>query len=188
MQDIDAPEKDQPYGVAARAALVKLIGDRHVFVDVLDTDQYGRKVVKVFREPDQLDIVKALVRDGHVWVYRRTVHDQTLITLEEAARAGKRGIWALAPSDRVPPWQHRYYQRQKRKKTAVAGYHRSAPQFTFAALSERAEPGGFHQPVAQVARGVVIAPGAEGGGERGAGWPIVIPQPVEVADHFHAQH
>ena len=120
LQDIDAPEKDQPHGAAARTALVKIIGDRRVFVDVIEVDHYGRKVVRVFREPDRLEVAKALVRDGHAWVYRRTVHDRSLIQLEEAARAGKRGLWALPASDRVPPWQHRYQQRQHKKKTSVA--------------------------------------------------------------------
>lgn len=175
LQDIDAPEKDQPYGDTARSALVKIIGDRSVFVDVIETDHYGRKVVRVFREPDRLDIIKAMVRDGHVWVYRRTVHDRSLIELEAAARAQRRGLWSLQDSDRVPPWQHRYQQRQKSKKTAVAAW------------SERAEPGRFHQAIAPITAGIVIAPGAERGGEGGARWAVVVPQAIEVADHFHAE-
>jgi endonuclease YncB( thermonuclease family) len=178
LQDIDAPEKDQPYGSAARSALVNLIGDRKVFVDVLDTDRYGRKVVRVYREPDRLDVVKALVRDGHVWVYRRTVHDRSLIPLEDAARASHRGLWALPAKDLVPPWQHRYQQRRNRNRTSVA---------RVALGSESAQAGGFHQAIAPVAAGIVVAPGAESGGEAGAGWTVVIPQPIEVADHFYAQ-
>ena len=117
LQDIDAPEKDQPYGATARSALVKIIADRNVFVDVVETDHYGRKVVRVFREPDRLDIIKAMVRDGHVWVYRRTVHDRSLIELEETARAARRGLWSLPETDRVPPWQHRYQQRKNSRKS-----------------------------------------------------------------------
>lgn len=175
LQDIDAPEKDQPYGDTARTALLKIIGDRSVFVDVIETDHYGRKVVRVFREPDRLDIVKALVRDGHVWVYRRTVHDRSLIELEDAARAERRGLWSLPESDRVPPWQHRYQQRQNKKKTAVA------------AQLKGAEAGRFHQAIAPIAAGIVIAPGAERSGESGARWAVVIPQTIEVANHFHAE-
>lgn len=181
LQDIDAPEKDQPYGSAARTALVNLIGDRDVFVDVVDTDRYGRKVVRVYREPDRLDVAKALVRDGHVWVYRRTVHDPSLIDLEEAARANRRGIWALPSSDRVPPWEYRYHQRQKARRTSVAWLDDSSIQL------ERAQAAGFHQPVTQVATGVVIAPGGIARGETGAGWTVVVPQPVEVTDHFYTQ-
>lgn len=176
LQDIDAPEKDQPYGNAARAALVSIIGDRNVFVDVIEMDHYGRKVVKVFREPDRLDVIKALVRDGHVWVYRRTVHDPSLIALEDAARAARRGLWALPKDDLMPPWQYRYLRRKNKKAASVP-----------AALLERAEPGRFHQPITPVAAGIVVAPGAVIGGEGGAGWPVVMPQPVEIAGHFQRQ-
>jgi endonuclease YncB( thermonuclease family) len=203
LQDIDAPEKDQPYGATARSALVKIIADRSVFVDVVDTDHYGRKVVRVFREPDRLDIIKAMVRDGHVWVYRRTVHDRSLIELEEAARSARRGLWSLPESDRIPPWQYRYQQRKNSRKSAVAArliilWSKEAEALshdidvgpakgvTFAGL-ERAEAGGFHQTIAPVTAGIVIAPGAERGGEGGARWAVVIPQAVEVADHFQAE-
>ena len=175
LQDIDAPEKNQPYGNAARTALIKLIGERDVFVDVIETDRYGRKVVRVYREPDRLDVAKALVRDGHVWVYRRTVHDRSLIGLEETARASRRGLWALPTKDRVPPWQYRYQQRQKNQRTSAA------------LVLERAQAGGFHQSVTPVTAGIVIAPGAERRGESGARWTIVVPQPVEVADQLYAQ-
>jgi endonuclease YncB( thermonuclease family) len=185
LQDIDAPEKDQPYGKAARAALIGIIGDRQVFVDVLDTDRYGRKVVRVFREPDRLDVVKALVRDGHVWVYRRTLHDASLVKLEDTARAAQRGLWALPESDLVPPWQHRYQQRRKNKKktSSVALLDRQPLAWQL----ERAEPGRFHQAIAPITAGIVVAPSAVRGSEAGAGWAVVIPQPVEVAAHFQAE-
>lgn len=178
LQDIDAPEKDQPYGNAARTALIKLIGDRNVFVDVIETDRYGRKVVRVYREPDRLDVAKALVREGHVWVYRRTVHDRSLIELEESARAARRGIWALPAADLVPPWQHRHQQRQKNKRTSVA---------QAGVVLERAQASSFHQPIAPIAAGIVIAPRAERRGEAGAGWTIVVPKPVEIADQLYTQ-
>lgn len=182
LQDIDAPEKNQPYGNSARTALIELIGDRQVFVDVVDTDRYGRKVVRVFREPDRLDVAKALVRDGHVWVYRRTVHDRSLIELEEAARTSRRGLWALPVKDRTPPWQYRYQQRQKNaKRTSVA----AADDFSFAL--EGAQASSFHQPITPIAAGIVVAPGAVRGGEVGAGRTVVIPQPVEIADQLNAQ-
>jgi endonuclease YncB( thermonuclease family) len=174
LQDIDAPEKSQPYGNTARAALVKLIGERQVFVDVIETDHYGRKVVRVYREPDRLDIAKALVRDGHAWVYRRTIHDRSLIELEEAARAKHLGLWALPETDRLPPWQYRYLQRQKPKRSALDAL-------------ERAQPGRFHQAIAPVPRGVIVFPGAESSGETGARWTVVIPQPVEITDQLYAQ-
>jgi endonuclease YncB( thermonuclease family) len=174
LQDIDAPEKTQPYGNSARAALVKLIGDRKVFVDVIETDHYGRKIVRVYREPDRLDVAKALVRDGHVWVYRKTIHDRSFIELEDAARAKQLGLRALPETDRLPPWQYRYIQRQKPKRSALNAL-------------ERAQSSRFHQAVAPVTPGVIIFPGTESSGEAGAGWTVVIPQPVEITDQLYAQ-
>lgn len=174
LQDIDAPEKSQPYGNTARAALVELIADRKVFVDVIEADRYGRKVVRVYREPDRLDVAKAMVRDGHVWVYRRTIHDRSFIELEDAARASRRGLWALPAEDRLPPWQYRYLQRQKSKRAARVAL-------------ESAEAGRFHQAIAPITAGIVIFPGAERGSQAGAGWTVVIPQPIEIADQLDAQ-
>jgi endonuclease YncB( thermonuclease family) len=120
--DIDAPEKTQAYGDDARAALIKLIGDRRVHVDVIDVDRYGRKLARVYREPDRLDVARALVHDGHVWVYRRTVSDRSLITLEDSAKDSHLGLWALPERNRVPPWQYRYVQRKKKEKLEFKKY------------------------------------------------------------------
>ena len=182
LQDIDAPEKSQPYGNNARAALVDMIADRDVFVDVIDTDRYGRKIVRVFREPDRLDVIKALVRDGHVWVYRRTVHDTSLVGLEDTAREARRGLWALPEEDLMPPWQYRYLRRKSKDKSTTNVLFLTGQRY-----SERAQSGGFHESVTPITAGIVVPPGAVGGGETGAGWTIVIPQPVEVAAHFQRQ-
>ena len=123
--DIDAPEKNQPYGDRARAALVKLIDSRHVYVHVIDIDKYERKLARVYREPDRLDIARAMVHDGNVWVYRRTVRDESLVALEDVARADHLGLWALPKSELVPPWKFRYLQRQEK---AAQGQAMRAPE------------------------------------------------------------
>lgn len=114
LADIDAPEKQQPYGNDARAALKRLIEGRRVYVDVIETDQYQRKVAHVYRLPDRLDVRRTLVHDGHVWVWRKHARDRQLFALEDAARAAHVGIWALRESERMPPWQFRYRQRQRK--------------------------------------------------------------------------
>jgi micrococcal nuclease len=113
LMDIDAPEKDQPYADTARAALRQLIEGRRVFVDVVEIDRYQRKVAKVFREPDRLEIARALVHDGHVWVNRKYANDQALIELEDAARSKGLGLWSLTKDELVPPWRFRYQLRKE---------------------------------------------------------------------------
>lgn len=115
LADIDAPEKQQPYGDTARAALQRLIGGRRVYVDVVDTDKYDRKVARVYRLPDRLDITRNLVHDGHVWVRRKYARDRSLFPLEDSAQAAHLGLWSLPATDRVAPWQFRYRERQRKK-------------------------------------------------------------------------
>jgi endonuclease YncB( thermonuclease family) len=113
LQDIDAPEKDQLYGDTARAKLKTLIEGRRVFVDVIETDQYKRKIAKVYREPDRLEIARALVRSGDVWVNRKYAQDRSLIALEDKARAKHIGLWSVPVEQLVPPWQ---FRRESRKR------------------------------------------------------------------------
>ena len=96
---------------------------------------------------------------------------ELLVGLEDTAREAHRGLWALAEEDLMPPWQYRYLRRKGKKTTNVL-------------FLKSAEASGFHQPIAPVAIGVVIPPGGVSGGEPGARWPIVVPQPIEVAAHL----
>jgi endonuclease YncB( thermonuclease family) len=116
LMDIDAPEKDQPYANTSRSALIRLIEGRRVFVDVIEVDQYQRKIAKVYREPDRLDITHTLVHDGHVWVNRKYTDDDQLIALENIAKAKRTGLWSLKPEQLVPPWQFRRERREEPQK------------------------------------------------------------------------
>jgi endonuclease YncB( thermonuclease family) len=107
LETIDAPEKDQPHADVARAALIDWIEGQKVFVDVVDIDRFDRKVARVYREADQLDVIRALVRDGHVWVNRRYAKDPSLIALEDQAKERRAGLWALPSQQRIPPWEFR---------------------------------------------------------------------------------
>jgi len=117
LQDIDAPEKDQPYADISRTQLRRLIEGRRVFVDVIEVDKYGRKIAKVFREPDRLEIARTLVHDGHAWVNRKYSKNRSLIELEDAARASHTGLWSLSPHELVPPWEFRRKNGMATKRT-----------------------------------------------------------------------
>ncbi|HEY8539959.1 MAG TPA: thermonuclease family protein [Steroidobacteraceae bacterium] len=125
LMDVDAPEKDQPYADHSRAALIELIDGREVFVDVVETDQFKRKIARVFREPDRLDITRALVAGGHVWVNRRYAEDRSLAALEDRAREERQGMWALPRSELVPPWQ---FRRERRRNQQQASPRSAAEQ------------------------------------------------------------
>jgi endonuclease YncB( thermonuclease family) len=105
LAQIDAPESGQPYGREATAALEKLALHKHTRVTVVATDRYGRAVGEV--QVGSLDVNQAMVRDGHAWAYTHYSHSLEIIDLENAARAAKKGLWALPLEDRDAPWEWR---------------------------------------------------------------------------------
>lgn len=98
---MDAPEYRQPAGREARAALVALVGGRALEIHTLAVDRYGRTVAEV--RVDGQDLGEMMVGAGWAWCGRRPRADCR--RLEQEARAGRRGLWAIA--DPVAPWDWR---------------------------------------------------------------------------------
>ena len=48
-----------------------------------------------------------MVKLGGAWAFRRYLKDKRFIDFEDKAREGKLGLWAMPPSDTVPPWEYR---------------------------------------------------------------------------------
>jgi endonuclease YncB( thermonuclease family) len=78
--DIDAPERRQPWGKRAKQALGELAAGETMRVEVLTTDRYGREIGRVHARGIQVN--RALVRDGHAWVYTKYNRDPELPALE----------------------------------------------------------------------------------------------------------
>ena len=109
LAEIDTPERRQPYGDRARQALSDLAFGKAARVGVVDIDRYGRTVGRV--HVDGRDVNAELVRLGAAWVYRQYSHDPQMLVLEDAARAARRGLWALPEAERMPPWEWRAARR-----------------------------------------------------------------------------
>jgi endonuclease YncB( thermonuclease family) len=103
--EIDTPESRQPYGERAKQALSDLAYNKQARVVVQDTDKYGRTVGRVY--VGSLDVNAELVKQGAAWVYRQYLKDQSLLALEQQAKAAKRGLWGLPETERCPPWDWR---------------------------------------------------------------------------------
>jgi endonuclease YncB( thermonuclease family) len=103
---IDAPERGQPWAERSKQALAHRVFGREVRVNAVDVDRHGRLVGEVYA--DNVCVNCELVRDGHVWVYRRYTDDPVLIGLEAEARAARRGLWGLPAEQIVPPWEWRH--------------------------------------------------------------------------------
>jgi endonuclease YncB( thermonuclease family) len=105
---IDTPERDQPFGNAAKKALMQLVDEKPVGVVVITTDSYGRKVGTLYQQGVNINV--AMVASGYAWWYQHYApHERTLAASEQQARAHGLGLWA-APHP-VPPWDWRRGQR-----------------------------------------------------------------------------
>lgn len=84
LSGIDAPEKRQPFGTRARAALGSMVFGRMARLECPKTDRYGRKVCSVWvppvsapTGPHTLDAGLAMVTMGMAWWYRAYAREQT---------------------------------------------------------------------------------------------------------------
>ncbi len=110
---IDAPERAQAGGSAARDALKSWVSGREVRVRVLEQDQYGRSVGQLWL--DGRDINLALLDSGQAWHYpqyakgKQSAADYTRYQMAEAqARHAHIGLWRHQAE---PPWRWRARQR-----------------------------------------------------------------------------
>jgi endonuclease YncB( thermonuclease family) len=111
LHGIDTPEKAQAFGTRARQFSSELVFQKHVTVQVHDTDRSGRLVGEVLL-PDGRSLNQELVRAGLAWWSRQYApNDTNLAQLEAAAHAAQRGLWADAAP--VPPWEWRKARTQR---------------------------------------------------------------------------
>ena len=99
LANIDAPEKKQDYGAAAKKHLSDLIYMREVTIKISGQDKYERYLGEVFL--GNLNVNKDMVSSGHAWAYREYLKDDQYIALEDSAKSQKFGFW-IAPNPLNP--------------------------------------------------------------------------------------
>jgi endonuclease YncB( thermonuclease family) len=115
LASIDAPEKRQPWGQAARQALAEQSWRRSATAQCRKRDRYGREVCTL--SVDGADLGMALLRAGFAWHYLDYLREQTreqaqaYAEAQMAAREAGRGLWADA--EPTPPWAWRRESRQR---------------------------------------------------------------------------
>lgn len=101
---IDTPERDQPFGIAAKKALAARVADRNVGVVIVETDNYGRTVGTIYL--DEVNINASMVADGYAWWYQfYAPNNPELKVSEETARDKGLGLWSEPRP--IPPWDWR---------------------------------------------------------------------------------
>lgn len=106
LAEIDAPEKDQPFGMKSKQMLSDMIFKKAVLVVVQDIDRYGRTVGRIYT--DTLDVNLAMVLNGGAWAYLHYLKDARILTAENKARQLKAGLWSLQADQIIPPWEWRH--------------------------------------------------------------------------------
>ena len=103
LTEIDAPERDQPYGNNSTEYLKSLLKDGRVDVDIYGTDRYGRKLGRLYWRG--IDINRELVSAGYAWVYDQYVTDNSFYENQSEARNSKKGLWE--DQNPLEPWNWR---------------------------------------------------------------------------------
>lgn len=100
---IDAPEKKQAYGEAARKSLAELCLGKNAVLHNKQLDYSGTLVAVV--QCDGNEANRLQVERGLAWVDPKHNNDLSLPALEAMARRDRRGLWS--DDDPVPPWKFR---------------------------------------------------------------------------------
>ena len=127
LTEIDAPERQQPWGARSRQALASKVFGQTVLVASSGRDRYGRLLARLHL--GQRDINREMVREGHAWVYRRYATENWLPD-EAFARNAKQGLWSLGADRAVPPWQWRRDGRRTASGGQMRTVSRSAAAFS----------------------------------------------------------
>ena len=108
LAEIDAPEKEQPFGTRAKLSLSALCFGALATIQPEKQDRYGRTVARV--ECRGQDASAEQLRRGMAWWYVAYGRDRELQAIEREARAAQAGLWREA--EPTPPWEWRRKLRQ----------------------------------------------------------------------------
>jgi len=103
---IDAPEKDQPYGLESKENLKNLIENKKVKIEIKDIDRYGRVAGYVYLNGKNINLEQ--VKQGYAWAYTEFLdrpYASEFYEAEKEARKNRLGLWKQ--SNPTPPWEWR---------------------------------------------------------------------------------
>lgn len=110
IEGIDAPEKSQAFGQAAKKAMSDCAFGKQADVEWKKLDLYGRTIGKL--TVDGIDCGLRQIELGFAWHYKAYEREQTLADrkayaeAEGTARAARKGLWIDAQP--TPPWEFRH--------------------------------------------------------------------------------
>ena len=91
---IDAPEKDQTYGIESTKALQAYLYGQNFTVYIDSHDKYGRAIGRIYRGDVYVNL--EMIRTGSAWWYQYFApHESAMEQAFTEAKNNKRGLWAL---------------------------------------------------------------------------------------------
>lgn len=99
---MDAPERNQAYGLKARRALMQLCQGNNIVAtaDIVAKDKYQRSLGRL--QCNQVDVSLHMVERGLAWHDEKYASDWALEQAQTKAREQKLGLWA--DERPMPPW------------------------------------------------------------------------------------
>lgn len=90
--NIDAPEKDQEYGMASRQSMLDMVLNKPVQVVTQAVDDFGRVIATL--SVGDLNVNHAQVQRGWAWESSRFHSNKILMMMQQEAQQNRRGLWA----------------------------------------------------------------------------------------------
>lgn len=112
LSGIDAPEKQQPFGLESRKSLSELVYGKEVTVNWIKRDYHKRVVGKVLLKKTDINLEQ--VKRGMAWVFKHFLDDPSsadqsdYIDAQEQAESNHIGLWVQ--NDPIPPWEFRRHE------------------------------------------------------------------------------
>lgn len=100
LASIDAPERGQPFGNAAKSALSDLVFGKDVRIETAGRDRYGRILGTIY--VGEVQVNQRLIDLGLCWHFRRYSQDYFYTQSELDARVSGVGLWS--DPNPVEPW------------------------------------------------------------------------------------
>jgi endonuclease YncB( thermonuclease family) len=106
LTDIDAPERNQSYGLKSRRTLMNLCQGKNIIViaQISGADKYQRSLGRL--ECNGIDASYYLAKHGLAWFYRQYSSDSVIENAAKNARRFNLGLWAEQKP--IAPWDWRH--------------------------------------------------------------------------------
>lgn len=115
LNEIDAPELKQAYGIESKQSLSSLCFGRQAEIKEQGRDIYHRVLARV--SCNGVEANTEQVRRGYAWFYEYYSHDTSLRQHEISAREKRIGLWA--DTHPIPPWEFRRTQKKNVQRSSL---------------------------------------------------------------------